>query len=469
MAKKIIQDITANTVQVTLNQCCNLLLFYLISVQLTKEAFGELNWYLALLLVIFGVLSMGLDQLLVKRTAAGERLQQAFAAFQRHVLVAGTGVYALLLFSWVLQPANGAWIVLLLGAGKVCLFFASPIKQVANGLQQFRLLLWMNSFAAVSRTIILLLLSWAGKMTFTNIVLVFMISDMAEFLLCMLLAKYVLPRNSRQGWNRHYYISMVKEVLPQSAVVLLSAVMSRADWLLLGLMTSPVVLAHYSFAYRVFEAATIPLLMIAPLLLPRFSKIQQPGKAKAQAMVLLLRTEMIIAGTSVLILNCGWTPVIDWLTDGKYGAVNQDVVLVLSASIPFLYLNNFLWTKHFSDGRLGMIFRVFLCCCFVNIAANILLIPSQGAMGAAWAFLISSILQSILFLQQLSIAAVRHAGYACFITPFIAITGVYTATSLFSMPLLITGAAVLFYIALLLLTRQFGKNDVVQIRKHTGW
>ncbi len=62
MKRKVIRDISLNSVQVIINQLCGLVIFYILSVNLMKSDFGEINWSLAILLTMFNVLSFGIDQ-----------------------------------------------------------------------------------------------------------------------------------------------------------------------------------------------------------------------------------------------------------------------------------------------------------------------------------------------------------------------------------------------------------------------
>jgi len=127
--------------------------------------------------------------------------------------------------------------------------------------------------------------------------------------------------------------------------------MARLDWIFLGLMASNIILANYSFAYKVFEVSTLPLLIIAPLLMPRFTKIFRAGAVvddkKMNELFILLRYEMIIACGVALALNILWVPVIDFITHNKYGAVNKQTILILSLCLPFLYFIKFFLDHQF--------------------------------------------------------------------------------------------------------------------------
>ena len=65
------RNISANTLQLLINQFFGLVIFYALSRGLSKELFGQVNWSLAVLLTVFGVLGLGIDQVMVKKIAAG--------------------------------------------------------------------------------------------------------------------------------------------------------------------------------------------------------------------------------------------------------------------------------------------------------------------------------------------------------------------------------------------------------------
>jgi O-antigen/teichoic acid export membrane protein len=96
MNRKFIRDISANTLQVIIVQCCGLVIFYLLSTRLDKSEFGEINWALAVLLTAFGILAFGIDQISVKRFASGNNARQLLSIFCTHVLLAGTLFFIIL-------------------------------------------------------------------------------------------------------------------------------------------------------------------------------------------------------------------------------------------------------------------------------------------------------------------------------------------------------------------------------------
>lgn len=392
--------------QVIINQLCGLLVFYILSAQLTKNFFGELNWTLAVMLTVFSILSFGIDQVMVKKIAAEENRTATLAAYSMHVMVTGILFYLLLVAGYFIFPVFFTLhnFLLVLGAGKVLLFLSSPYKQLANGMEQFRPLLLMSTVSNIIRALLLLFLFITSQVSMQFVLLVFVAGDVAEFIVCLLVTRYRLHMPLFGKWDKKNYKSLVKESLPQMGVVLFTSALSRFDWIFLGLFSSTVVLANYSFAYKVFEVATVPLLIIAPVLIPRFTKLFRQAEteyaAKKDLLHTLLRYEIIIACGVALVLNIIWVPVMDLITQNKYGAVNKWTILLLSSSMPFLYFNNFLWTVSFAKGDLKPILRIFFTCFLVNVAGIIAAIPLFGAEGAAAAYLLSIILQSFLFYRS---------------------------------------------------------------------
>ncbi|MGG9964241.1 oligosaccharide flippase family protein [Ferruginibacter sp. SUN106] len=406
MKKKFLHDISANLLQVVINQLCGLAIFYILSARLAKNDFGEINWSLAVLLTTFNILSFGIDQVSIKKIASGKDIRLTLSAYVMHVVVSGLMMYVLLLTCNFIFPKffQTHQFLLLIAIGKLMIFFSTPFKQLVAGLEKFRALLYMAVCSNILRSLALIVLTFTHQLTINIIIAIFIIGDIAELLLCLLLTKYYLKVSLSFQWDTGNYKALLNESLPQLGVAIFTSAMARLDWIFLGLMASNIILANYSFAYKVFEVSTLPLLIIAPLLIPRFTKIFQPGAAVAEKkmneLLILLRYEIIIACGVGLTLNIWWVPVIDLITHNKYGAVNKQTILILSFCLPFLYFINFFWTISFAQGHLKRIFYIFLICFIINLTGTITLIPFFNAEGAAIAYLVSIIVQSLLFYKQ---------------------------------------------------------------------
>lgn len=464
-----------NTLQLVIVQCCGLIIFYLLSTRLEKNEFGEMNWALAVLMTAFGILALGIDQIAVKRIASGASPSDLLPVYLNHLFITGVSFYLLLWTCSFLFPVyfSGHTALLLLGAGKLMIFFSTAFKQVATGMEKFRPLLLMAISSNVLRALILTVTAFWQQPDFGFILIIFVTTDLAELLVCIFITHRILRVPVKLKWDKPMYSGLLREALPQFGVAVFTAALARLDWIFLGILSTPVILAEYSFAYKVFEMATLPLLVTGPVLIPRFTKYFHPAAtdlaaAKMKELYMLLRWEMIIASFIVLLLNIAWTPLVDMLTDNKYGAVNQTSIWLLSLSMPFLYFNNFLWTVNFAKGRLRMVFYVFLTSFIINAAADIILIPLWKAEGAAIAYLLAIFIQSVLYLKNTELPRLAGNSYAVLLCPLAAVASFLLIKNVSGIIWINLLAAPLLYLLLLFATGQIRRSDWYSLRRIAG-
>ena len=472
MRRKLIHDISATSLQVAINQLFGFAIFYILSVWFSKNIFGEINWTLAVLLGAFSILSLGIDQVIIKKIAAGDDPKLMLSLYFFHVLLAGILFYIFLLVISFLFPVvfQKHYLLLFFGIGKLMIFFASPFKQLANGLEKYRSLFYMSVCSNVVRGAALIVLSFFSALNITTVIIVFIAGDVAELILSLFITKKILKISLSAKLTKKKYFNLIKESLPQAGVVIFTSAIARFDWIILGILASDIALAEYSFAFRVFEVSTVPLLIIAPILIPRFTKIFQltnfRRKETFNDFFVLLKFEIIIASLGALLLNILWIPVIDFITHGKYGSVNRYTIFILLCSIPFIYANNFLWSINFAQGRLKMIFHIFLITFLVNVAGNIILIPLFGGEGAAITYLLAIMAQFILFWIKTDVPGLEKNKFI-FLIPIAAIAGAALPSFVFAQTGLILVASLGFFFLLLFFMKLLRKNDWPAFKKIT--
>ena len=472
MRRKLIHDISATSLQVAINQLFGFAIFYILSVWFSKNIFGEINWTLAVLLGAFSILSLGIDQVIIKKIAAGDDPKLMLSLYFFHVLLAGILFYIFLLVISFLFPVvfQKHYLLLFFGIGKLMIFFASPFKQLANGLEKYKSLFYMSVCSNIVRGAALIVLSFFSALNITTVIIIFIAGDVAELLLSLFITKKLLKISLSAKLDKERYFSLIKESLPQAGVVIFTSALARFDWIFLGILASDIALAEYSFAFRVFEVSTLPLLIIAPILIPRFTKIFQltnvDSKATFNDFFSLLKFEIIIASLIALLLNILWVPVIDFITHGKYGSVNRYTILILSCSMPFIYANNFLWSINFAQSRLKMIFQVFFITFLVNITGNLILIPLFGGEGAAVAYLLAIVAQFILFWIKTNVRELEKYKFI-FLTPVAAITGAASALFIFEQTWLVLIMSLCFFFLLLFFMKLLAKKDWPVLKRIT--
>lgn len=404
MQGKLIRDLSASSAQVLLNHALNLAIFYLTSRYLSKEIFGELSWSLAGSAIIIALLSFGLDLVVVKKIAAGNDKRETAGLHLLHVLITAAITGSLLLLLHLFFPLKGPLFVFLPGIliSQLISSLASPFKQIANGTRSFAALALISVTSNIVKIVLLIVLLAFDILSIQYLIGLFIIASVIELLTAFIITistqrKILLPVYF--NWSR--YRSLIREALPQYGVTIFNIVLARFDWIILGLLTSAVVTAEYSFAYRVFELCRLPLLILSPLLIPIFSRLfAQPAALTAKKQVqlgLLFRTEMVLSLIlPVLLISC-WTPLMEFITNNKYGAGNEFIFILLAVCIPIQFATDFYWNICFAKGQLAATFRIAVISGLINIVLNLLLIPFAGAMGAALAYLFCFIIQLVLF------------------------------------------------------------------------
>lgn len=403
MASKLLKDISASTGQVILNQVLGVVIFLITSRYLSKEIYGEFNWSLAVLTFTTTILSLRLEQIIVKKIAGGENASTELTSFTFHIFVSGLMFYGSLLIFRNVFPGffTKHNLLLLLAISQLLSFFSLPFKQVANGKEMFAHLAVMGLTLNLARSVLLTAAIAYSFLTIETVIYIFIASSGLELLVCILIVRIVLRVDFDHNWRIANYRILITQSLPQIGSVFLNACIARADWILLGLMSTSSKMAEYSFAYKVFELSPIPMIVLAPILLSKLSiffrnNAEEGLLRKSETVGLIIRFQLIMATFIPLLINVVWSPLIDDLTDNKYGTVNQLNFLILSCCIPFQYLINFFWTLHFAQNRLRKIFIITAISCAIIIFGNLALIPMLDTTGSAIVYLITMIVEFVL-------------------------------------------------------------------------
>jgi len=450
------QNLSANAIQLVINQVFGLAIFYILSTWLDKQSFGQLNWVLAILFTAFNILACGIDQLVVKKIAQGDDTATIISLFISHVLVSGFLFYVGIGLVWWILPHSPIifQILMLVGAGKLMIYFATPFKQLASGQERFGLLAKMSAVSNIVRGVALILFATFQNVTLTIAAFIFLAGDGLEFIVTVYLYLRFLKVKISVKVQRKLYFALLKEALPQIGVVLFTSALARFDWIFIGLFLSAVKLAEYSFAYKAFEISTLPLLAIAPLLLPRFVRVIKEQGLFPTHLFQILKLELVFSVLIALMLYLSWSPLVDWFTHGKYGTVNSTVILVLSACMPFMYFNNFLWSIGFAQGKLRLIFRVFAVTFLVNVIGDVVLIPLLGNVGAAIAYLAAMLVQGVLYALSIERSFALKQGINLLICGACALISGLVATHLLNGVFVIILFAVVLYLILAILFGQ---------------
>jgi O-antigen/teichoic acid export membrane protein len=302
---------------------------------------------------------------------------------------------------------------------------------------------------------------------------IFVISSFVELGICFFIVSYRMNVSISHDVGFRDYIVLIKESLPQLGSAILMAGISRIDWILLGIFSTSAIVAEYSFAYRVYELSPFPLLIVAPVLLSRFSKYlaahgEQSLLLKKKELSVFIRMEMIAATLIPLTLNIIWAPVIDFLTGSKYGSTNQYIFLILSFCIPFQYINNIIWSAHFAKNRLKLIFKITTITFCIMVTGDFLFIPQYGAPAAALVFLVAMIAEYLNYMRSSELSKIKATWQSLIVCMGVAVFSGYAAIRFLENIGWRLAMALPLFILLLLATGQIRKTDLNFVRQLIG-
>lgn len=401
--KKYFKVFSATTFQIICNQLFGLLFFILLSSFVSKDIFGSINWSIALTITVSIILTFGFDYIVVRRISAGNDPQNIAGTYLSHTVIVSFICIGLLTVHHMIAPVFYADHDLLyfIAVSTLFTYISGPYKQLAMGMQKFWSLAIMSVTANFIRVSGLIFLIITDTIDPVNIKILFVCSGFVELLLCIVLTHRILGGPLKMTFNGKLYKALVKESLPQTGTVLLDSAFARMDWILMGVLSTNVFTADYSFSYKAFESSRIPLLIIAPVLLPKLSKIYSKDAHFNEDVVkqlnVLWKVESFICMLIPLILNVCWVDIVNIFTHNKYGTDTRWVYMILSLSIPMLFVTNYLWTIAFAKGKIKLTFYISVIVTISNLLLNIILIPRYNAIGAAIASTGGIFIQFLLY------------------------------------------------------------------------
>jgi O-antigen/teichoic acid export membrane protein len=465
--QKLVKDISANTLQIGINQVFGLALFYLTSKYLTKGDFGEFNWAMAVGSTVIALASLGLDLVFVKRVASGQNILVISGIHFSHTVITGVFVCIVAFIAQLLYPsfsvAHPFFFLILVNLTLTNI--GNSFKLCLNGLEAYRQMAVLAFCSNVVKLLAVLFVVLVNKsFTILNVVTVYLIVSALELILGYWMVSREVSAPVKPVLNLQEYKLFILESLPQLGVVLFDSALARIDWILLGILSTTIATAEYSFVYKIFELSKFPLLIVSPILLTRFSKLfsvaDEIDNRNRHEIMTFFKLELFIVSLIPVVLISVWSPLMDYFTDNKYGQVNEISYWILAPCVPFVCIINFLWTLGFVQGQLKAIMFITMAVSLINIAANIILIPFYGQMGASIAFLASTLIQLILYLLTIKQEKIKLDTMNSFIAIFNATLAICLARLSSNNTIFTCLIAVVVHVGLAFLTRQVSVKEL---------
>jgi O-antigen/teichoic acid export membrane protein len=174
-------------------------------------------------------------------------------------------------------------------------------------------------------------------------------------------------------------IAWLRESWPLFVNQLLQGLFFKIDAALLPALAGPAVAGTYAAAYKVCEGAGIASSSFTLAIFPRLARTSDLSSAYRLALRLLLQLAFpLAAGTALLAV-----PIITLVGGDDYLPDSAIALAILIWYLPLSYTNGLTQYVLIATGRQRFLSVVFSAALVFNVAANLMLIPMYGYVGAA--------------------------------------------------------------------------------------
>ncbi len=197
--------------------------------------------------------------------------------------------------------------------------------------------------------------------------------------------------------------SIFRASLPFALIILLMAFHARIDGFLLERLSGPSEAGIYAGAYRLLDAANMTGYLIASFLLPYIARHWKQTEM-ASNVILNVRHLLLLFAITLVCIVIFLAP---WIQNILYHHSDPHSIRVLQFCVPAFIgysLVHIYGTVLTATGHLRAFTIITLCSVIINIALNLILIPSKGAIGSCIAAIAS---QSFSGLATLWYSTVR--------------------------------------------------------------
>ena len=229
-------------------------------------------------------------------------------------------------------------------------------------------------------------------------ILTMFISCLVTFFLCYKRVKWVQMR-----FNRPFLLSILRGAMPYALAIFLMTIYTRTDVVMLERMLTDgdKQAGIYGSAYRLLDAVNVLGLLFAGLLMPMFSRQIKMGESVT---VLLRFSFQILMVAALTCAGSVWffrTDIMKLLYP-EATPFSGDVLGVLMCSFVAVSGTYIYSTLIGASGAVERMNRTFIVAFLLNIALNLVLIPWQKALGAAFSTFLTQlfVLFSLIFLSK---------------------------------------------------------------------
>ena len=368
----------------------------------SQEVFGYYSLVLAINGVIYAVISLGLDNILIKRRVRSSFWKETFI-FSFCIRIFLSIVILLSFYLLITFYSSSKVLEALLILSISNLFYASEVFLAKYRADEDNFLPTVISF-------FVFVFGGLGKILLVkngfDIVYVFWASVLESIFFSLIVLslnvdafkKTTLSFNSKIRYVKKVYKPLALSSLPLLFTSMVSVLYMRVDQFFLSYYSGLSELAVYSVGSRLIEVGYVLIGVVASALFPKILKVR--GQEQFNSFIKNYRVAWALGISLLLLYIAIVAPFAVWLYGEKY-TQSYWVIILLAFGMPIVALRNFSGKIFITLSYYKHVLYRSLIGLAVNIFLNFCLVPYFGAEGAAIATLLS--LAVVVFVYDLFI------------------------------------------------------------------
>lgn len=379
--KKMFLDIFFQQFSVAVSAVILLVFHFFIGRFGGTQVYGEFSFIMAVLSFYAILMDGGFKTLIFRESVGGSVKQLKRNAFSYSFLTASAGIA---IFTFIF----GSFGLSLVSVLFFFLFvFINMIFAEIKGKGNFRLEGFLNVCLRLLQLVSVVLI-----IKFISPFSIFTAMSLSFVIFILFIYKRVGLKEWLGGFNIDFGI--LKLAFPFIVIDFLTSIYFRIDIIIINYLLDKNSVALYSSAYKFVEGL---ILIFTPVTLVIFRKFREKhlGGERQKSLIFATLGLSFVFSVICILFFMKFGDNIMLLTFGKEYVSAVPVLLVLGFSLIFVFPNGFLTQFAIAANRERYYALTVTAVTFVNILLNIILIPSLGINGAAYATIAS---EMILFL-----------------------------------------------------------------------
>lgn len=363
----------------------------LLARSVSQEEFGLFHFLFSLIGILTIFADAGVARVFVREGSRNkDRLRIIFAHFIRLKSISTLLFVGLILVSpFVLQmtPLTRSYFYLysVFGLCETIMNFSFSYFRI---YEKFYLESAIRSFnrllLAVGAT--LLFFVFPDAFSLWNVYILYVIAGSAGVIATFTVIRSVQKRDTLRSAvriDRELLKSYARESMLLGFSALFWQIYYRIDSVLLQYLRNSVEVAIYGAAYSVFQLVnTIPILLMSSAY-PRLSSLYAEDRNRFRVELRGLLFSVAAVSVVTVLVGIAVSGVVIQLAFGDAYRASVPVLQLLLVSFLFLFMGHVVSTALIAMNRIWMLTLISLCGCVLNVALNLMVIPSYGYSGAA--------------------------------------------------------------------------------------